>query len=134
MNQIRKNLKPIIASILLIAVLAVMVIIYTQLKPQGTVGAKEVAIDIVIPDEETKEFTLSTDAEFLRQALQEENLINGTESEYGFFIKEVNGRIANDSNQEWWCITKNDEEILFGVDEIAIKDGDHYEITLTVGY
>lgn len=134
MIQKKNYVQVIIASILFVAIIAAMVIMYLQLKPLSTQGSKKVVIDIIIPDEETKEITLNTDTEFLRQALQEKNLIKGTESEYGLFISEVNGRIADASKQEWWCITKSGEQVLYGVDEVAINDGDHYEITLTVGY
>ncbi len=130
-----KNFKgSLLALAALVLLVIAMVLVYNQFKPKPIEGAKEVAVEVIIPDEETKEFTLHTDAEYLRQALEEANLIKGTESEYGLFIKEVNGHAANDANQEWWCITKGGQQINNGVDTIAIADGDHYEITLMVGY
>lgn len=97
-------------------------------------ATKKVLIEVVIPDQETQEFTLSTKADTLRQALDEENLIQGSDSEYGFYITGVTGRIADDNNQEWWCITKGGEEIFYGVNDIMIEDGDKYELTLMIGY
>jgi len=134
MNQKKNFVKAIIAAVLLLAIVAVMALIYTQVKPQGSEGSKKVVIEVIIPEEETKEFTLKTDAEFLRQALEEEKLVKGIDSEYGLYITEVNGRVVNEANQEWWCITKDGEQLLYGVDQIVINDGDHYEITLTVGF
>lgn len=78
--------------------------------------------------------TISTDAEFLRGALEQENLIAGDESQYGLFVKTVNGITADDANQEWWCFTKGGETLFTGVDTTPIADGDKFEITLTVGY
>lgn len=130
-NNVRRSL---IAFGVLIVLAIVMLIAYFQLRPTGSTGKKEIEVEVIIPEKENEEFTLHTNAEFLRQALEEAELVKGIESEYGLFITEVNGRVADDTKQEWWCITKNKENVNYGVDEIAINDGDHYEITLTVGY
>jgi hypothetical protein len=134
MKQNKNFMKPLIACAALAVVIIAMLLVYTQFKPDTTKGAKELTIEVVIPDEETQEFTLNTDAEYLRQALEESNLIKGSESEYGLFITEVNGRVVDDTKQEWWCITKEGAQVNNGVDTIAIMDGDKYEITLTVGF
>lgn len=134
MGQNKNFLKPLIAIIVLSAVVVIMLTVYYQQKTPASQGAKKIVVEVVIPDEKTKEFTIQTDAENLRQALEEESLIKGNESEYGLFITEVDGRVASDANQEWWCITKGGEAVFDGVDMILINDGDHYEITLTVGY
>ena len=134
MNQKSSKKSLIILSIILLLVIAGFVTIYAMTKPKGTEGAKEITVDVVVADQETKEFVLHTDSEYLRGALEEADLVSGTESEYGLFIKEVNGITVNDDNQEWWCVTQDGEQLMYGVDEIAIADGDHYELTLTVGY
>ncbi len=134
MKQNKNLLKGLLGVVIMALLVVVLWMVYNQFKPQTAEGAKEVVIEVVIPEEENKEFTLNTDAEFLRQALEEENLIKGSESEYGLFITEVNGRAVNEANQEWWCVTKNGEDVFTGVDTTPIMDGDHYELTLTVGY
>ncbi len=134
MNQNKNLLKPFIACAALAVVIIVMLMVYNQFKPETNQGAKEITIEVVIPEEETEVFTLHTNAEYLRQALEEVNLIKGSESDYGLFITEVNGHISDDTNQEWWCITKEGAQVNNGVDTIAIADGDKYEITLTVGF
>jgi hypothetical protein len=131
----KKNLSKSIIAFCVLAVIAVlMVVAYKQFMPKGQEGSKKVVVSVVIPEEKTKDFTLHTDAEFLRQALQEKDLIQGSESQYGFYITEVNGRAADDANQEWWCITKSGETVNTGVDQTPLADGDHYELTLMVGY
>jgi len=134
MKQNKNVLKSLIAFGIMAIIVVVMLIAYNQFKPQGEKGSKEIVVEVVIPEEETKEFTLHTDAEFLRQALEEETLITGSESEYGLFITEVNGRVVDDTKQEWWCVTKDGEDVFTGVDATPISDGEHYEITLTIGY
>lgn len=134
MKQNKNVLKSLIAFGIMAVIVLVMLIAYNQFKPQGEKGSKKIVVEVVIPEEESKEFTLNTDAEFLRQALEEKNLIKGSESEYGLFITEVNGRTVDDTKQEWWCVTKDGEDVFTGVDATPIADGDHYEITLTIGY
>lgn len=75
-------------------------------------------------------FSLKTDAEYLRQALEEISLIQGAESSYGFFITTVNGVTADDAKREWWRLSKDGEELVTGVDTTPIQDGERYEITL----
>ena len=106
-------------------------------KQETQQGAKTITVDIVTPAGDTtntKTVTIHTDAEYLRGALDEQKLIEGTESEYGIYIKTVDGITANEENQEWWCITKGGETLFTGADTTPIADGDHFELTLTVGY
>jgi hypothetical protein len=134
MMQNKKLLKSVLAFAIIALLAVIMLIAYDKFKPESVKGAKEIVVEVVIPEEDNKEFTLYTDAEYLQQALEEEELIKGTDSEYGLFITEVNGRVANDTNQEWWCITKNGEDVFTGAGETPIVDKDHFEITLTIGY
>ena len=76
----------------------------------------------------------ATAVEYLRGALEQEALIAGEESDYGLFVKTVDGVTADDANQEWWCFTKGGEMLETGVDSTPIADGDTFEITLTQGY
>ena len=134
MKQNRRLLLGILGIVAMLIIAAALWLVYNNFKPETVKGAKEIIVDVVIPEEETEVFTLHTDAEFLSQALEEEKLIVGAESDYGLFITEVNGRKADDAKQEWWCITKGGEDVYTGADTTPIADGDHYELTLTVGY
>lgn len=131
----KKNTTKSIVAVAILAILVVVLgLVYNHFKPKTVEGSKTVTVEVIIPEEETKEFTLYTDAEYLRQALDEEKLIEGSESEYGFFITSVNGRVADSAKEEWWCITKGGEEVYTGVNETPIQDGDTYELTLKVGF
>lgn len=134
MKEKKNRLKPIIAIALVAFVAIIMLFVYNQFKPQGAKGSKEIVIEIVLPEEDSKEFTLHTDAEFLRQALDEEQLVKGSESTYGFYITEVNGRAADSAKEEWWSLSKDGAYVETGVDMTPLADGDHYELTLMQGY
>ena len=74
------------------------------------------------------------DARFLRGALEQEKLVSGSESQYGLFITSADGETADDSKQQWWCVTKGGEQVNTGVDTTPIADGETYELTLKTGY
>ena len=120
------------------AVLLVLVVgallLWQHFKPQAQEGGKTITVAVVHGDGSTKEFAISTDAETLRAALEEKNLIEGTESEYGLYVETVDGETADYSaNESWWRITKDGVDTS-SVDATMIADGDHYEITYTIGY
>ena len=96
--------------------------------------AAEITVKVIHGDGSEKEFPISTTAENLGDALVEEGLVEGEESSYGLFITTVDGETADDSNQEWWCLTKGGEMWNYGADSTEISDGDTFELTLTVGY
>lgn len=131
--QQKKWLGLVIGFVVLALVVAAVAVIYVQTRPEPEVGDKTITVKIVYDEVDTA-VEINTDAEYLRAALEEKDLIKGDESEYGLFIKEVNGRKADDAKQEWWCITKGSETVMTGVDTTPIADGDTFEVTLMVGY
>lgn len=131
MKKSKFNPKPIIAFCILAVLIAGILLVYYQFKPKAVEGSKKITVAVIIPEEETKEFTIYTNAEYLSQALEDENLIKGKKSTYGLFITEVNGRAIDSSKNEWWQLSKDGEMLNTGADQTPIADGDHYEITLS---
>ncbi len=107
---------------------------WRALSPKPAEGAKTIAVQVIHKDESKREFSISTDEEYLRGALEQQDLIEGEESDYGLFVKTVDGESVDDANQEWWRFTKGGEMLNTGVDSTPIADGESYEITFTVGY
>lgn len=130
----KKTRNIIIAVAVLLVLVAAAVGVYMHFAPQPQEGAKTINVTVVHGDESQKDFTYNTDAETLREALEPEGLIAGDESEFGLFVKTVDGETADDSLQQWWCVTKGGEMTETGVDGIMIADGDNYEFTLTTGW
>ena len=128
------NKKKIIAVAVLLVLVAAAIVAYVCLKPSGAEGGKTITVQVIHGDGTQKDFTITTDAEFLRGALEQEGLVQGSESEYGLFVTAVDGETVDDSQQQWWCFTKGGEMLMTGVDTTPIADGDHFEITLTEGY
>ena len=133
MNTCRTRAVFVRFSALFLAVLIAAMALTGCGKTETQAGSKTITVDIVMSDGTTTK-TISTDAEYLRGALEQEELIAGEESQYGLFVKTVNGYTVDDSKQEWWCFSKGGEALFSGVDDTPIADGDKFEITLTVGY
>jgi hypothetical protein len=91
-------------------------------------------VSVVYEDATTEDFAITTTATTLRAALEAEGLIAGTESEYGLYVQTVNNITADESLQQWWCLTKGGEMWNNGVDTTEISDGEQYELTLTTGW
>ena len=135
MNEQKKsNKKILIAAAVLIAAIAVMLGVYFAARPAAQSGGKSIGVSVVLLEGDPSEYTISTDEEYLRGALESIDLIEGSESEYGLFVTTVNGVTVDDSKQQWWCFTQDGEMLMTGVDTTPIADGDHFEITLTEGY
>lgn len=128
-----KNKKTLIAVIVLIVAVILAGVAWMVWKPTGTAGSKAIVVEVITDDSE-KEYKIKTDSEFLRGALEEAELVEGSESEYGLFVTGVAGITADDSKQQWWCFTKGGEDLFTGVDDTPIADGDAFEITLKTGY
>lgn len=142
MDQNKKPLnKKLIAGVVaLIAVIAILLGVYLKNRQPATSGSKTITVsvfDTVGSTEASNTATITTDEEYLRGALEQEDSgisISGSESEYGLFVTTVDGVTADDSKQQWWCFTKGGEMLNTGVDSTPIADGDTFEITLTEGY
>ena len=60
--------------------------------------------------------------------------MDGESGEYGLFITTVDEETADDSKQQWWCITKGGEQVTTSADQTPVSDGDAFELTLKEGY
>ena len=132
-NKKPMNKKVLWGVVALVAAVVVLLGAYFLTKPGTANGAKTITVEVVLP-ESSETTTITTEAEFLRGALEQEGMIEGSESEYGLFVTSVNGIAADDAKQQWWCFTKGGEMLNTGVDSTPIADGDAFEITLTEGY
>ena len=135
MEKTKKSQKPvIIAAIVFVVLLAAALVAWKMTAPKGTEGAKAYTFAVVDAEGEETVHKLTTDEEMLGDALMNEGLLEGEEGEYGLYVKSVGGITADESNQEWWCLTKGGEAVMTGVDSTPVEDGAAYEFTLTVGW
>ena len=97
-------------------------------------GSKSITIEVVNKAEENTNYELKTDAEYLRQAMEEaEGLtFSGTESEYGMMVETVNGEKADyNIDGAYWGFYVNGEYCNNGIDTQPVEDGDVFSIVYT---
>ena len=127
--QKKKTLIIVCAAVVLVAA---MLAVWFAFGPKGTAGQKAIGVTVVYADATTfdkllllqclaQKFRVGREAEFI-------------ESQYGLYVKTVNGVTADEAKEEWWCFTKDGEDVMTGVDSTPVADGDHFEITLKTGY
>lgn len=90
-------------------------------------GSTQFAFTVVDQDGNETQFEIHTDKETVGDALLEVGLIAGDESEYGLYVKTVNGITADyDSDGVYWAFYVNDEYATSGVDTTPITEGESY--------
>ena len=131
----KKQTKILLIAVAVIAVLAAAFFaLYLRYLPQATAGEKQLVLTVVHGDSTEKDFALNTQGEYLSDALLEADLIQGEEGAYGFYVTQVDGETADESQEQWWCLTQDGETCNTGVSQTPISDGDHFEFTLTTGW
>lgn len=118
----------------LVLAAAVLFGVWYTSRPATQPGDKTITVGVIHADASQKTFTLSTNEEYLAEALVEGEVVENNQESFGLYILTADGETANEGNQEWWCITKGGERMNTGASETPIADGDAYELTFTVGY
>ena len=95
-------------------------------------GSKTITVTVTA-EEQTVTFTLHTDAETLEEAMVENELVDGDESEYGLYIKYVNGIRADYTKDGgyYWSLTKDGKTTDYGAGSATVADGDVYGFVRT---
>lgn len=133
MSSKSKKVIGVSAVVVLVALLVTVFFVFREAPVQGS---KSVVIEVVNKAEETKEYSLKTDAEFLKQAMEEAEGLEfvGSEGPYGLMVTEVNGELAEyNTNGAYWSFYVNDEYCNYGIDQQPVNDGDTFKIVYTVG-
>ena len=130
----KKQTKIILGVVALAVVVGLLLGVYFATRPETSQGAKTLTVTVIHGDESEKVFTLHTDAEYLAEALVEGKVVEDNQTEFGLYILTADGETADESQQQWWCVTKAGEPVTVGASELPIADGDEYELTFTVGY
>lgn len=96
-------------------------------------GSKTVVVEVKAEDQLIT-FTVHTDKNTVGEALLEHDLIAGEESEYGLYVKTVNGIVADyDTDQAYWAFYIDGEYAMSGVDTTEITEGATYQLAYAKG-
>lgn len=92
-------------------------------------GNGSIKFDFVVSDIDGSQtgFEIHTDKTTVGDALAELGLIEGEKSEYGLYVKTVNGiTLDYDNDGAYWAFYTGDDYALSGVDSTAAEDGEKY--------
>ncbi len=128
------NKKKVIGIVAFILLVVALVAAYFIFRPGTSAGDKSITIEVVNSKQETTSYDVDTDAEFLRQAMEEADGLefSGEEGEYGIMLSTVNGETADfEKDGAYWSVMVNGEYGNYGIDQQPIVDGDVYQIVYT---
>lgn len=132
MKEAKKtNKKLIIGIAALVALIAVFAIVFFLFRPKTEQGAKFITIEVVDNNAASVVYDVHTDAEYLRQAMEEADGLDfsGSESEYGMMVETVNGVTADwNVDQSYWGFYVNGDYCNYGIDSQPVADGDAFRI------
>lgn len=118
----------------LVAVMAIVAMIFCMCACQADEKQpveKEITVTVVYADKTQKKFDITTEAENLGDALFEAELVTEEEHKTGFYISIDGVRADYTLDKAWWCFTKGGEMAAEGANDLAIADGENFEITYT---
>jgi hypothetical protein len=127
--------KKILAIALVAVLIASLALVYVAYSEKAVAGQKNITIEVVMPDETSSVYEVSTDAEYLLGAMEEADglTFEGEDGAYGFSINVINGVAADlNSGTAYWGFFVNDEYCNYGVSQQPIEDGDNFSIVYTV--
>ena len=134
-NAKKSNKKVVIGIIALVVLIAALAGVYFAFSAKPVEGSKAITIEVVNGAQESTVYDVHTDAEYLRQAMEEADglAFSGTESEFGLMVDTVNGERADSTlDGAYWSFSVNGEYCNYGIDSQPVLDGDAFAITYTL--
>lgn len=94
-------------------------------------GAHSFTLEIKDAEGKAVTATINTDEETVGAALSKLDIIQGEQSEYGLYVKVVNGITADyDKDQTFWAFYVDGASSQTGVDMTAVTDGSVYTLAV----
>lgn len=85
----------------------------------------------VTTDDGTKTYKVLTDKKTVGEALLDNGLIAGDESEFGLYVKKVDGIVADyDTTKTYWAFYVDGQYAMSGADTTEIEEGKIYEFRI----
>ena len=130
----KKHTKLVLASTVLLAVIALFAALYLISRPDAVSGEKSIAVQVVHGDKQLQIFTFNTEKEYLGDLLLSEGLIKGDPGPYGLYITEVDGEVADYSKgKSYWALFVGEDYATQGIDQTALVDGAIFKLVYTRG-
>jgi len=129
-----KRVLSLILCMVLIAAMALFSGCSGKDEPVADVSTKSFTFIVVDADGNEETFEVTTDADTVGEALLDEGLIAGEESQYGLYVKTVNGLTVDyDRDGAYWSFYVDGEYAMSGADTTEIEDGQTYSFKVEKG-
>ena len=127
----KKSLKIVLGVVGVVVLIAALVAVWMIFGAKPQAGAKEITIEVINKSQESTVYEVKTDAEYLRQAMEEAEGL--TFSGEGTMVDTVNGERADyNLDGAYWGFNVNGTYCNYGVDEQPVMDGDAFSIVYTL--
>ena len=114
----------------LVAVVAILVVVFIKFGPKTQKGAKNITIEVVNEAGTSTNYNVNTDAEYLQQAMDEAEGLT-YEANAGM-VEKVNDEAAIWADTgAYWAFYVNGDYCQFGIAEQPVADGDAFQIVFT---
>lgn len=132
----KKSKKGLLIALAIVAVLAIGAALWFALgSGSGRPGESlRLTVEVIHKDGSSREFALETEKRTLGDALVEGKVVEDNQGPYGLYILTADGETADADREEWWSISKDGEPLTVGAGEQPIAEGEHYELTFSVGF
>lgn len=92
---------------------------------------KSITVSVTLDGGEVKEYSISTEADTLGDALFAEGLVTEKEHKAGFYTEICGVKTDFQADGSWWCIMQDGEMTSVGMNDLALSNGDRYEIVFS---
>lgn len=127
----KKKLPILIGAIVLVALLVGALFLWKGLSAKPQEGNKAIIFEVVLQDGTSTSYRLTTEKEYLAEALAEAKLVEYTPDGLYNTIGGVTADWSKD--QGWWNIKKDGVALNIGMNDQPIADGEHYEAVYSNG-
>lgn len=128
--------KIVISAIVLAVLIAAFALLYGKFSAKSTAGDKAIVIEVVDESGNSTEYDVDTDAEYLKDAMDDlaeaddSFSFSGKDGGYGLMVQVINDKQAiYEEDGAYWALYVNGEYGQYGVTEQPVTDGDTYTWT-----
>ena len=120
--------KKILSAVLCFVLIAAMALTFASCGVNGGQnGEKTFTFTVVTLDGNETSEEITTDKQYVGEALIDQGIIEGENGDYGLYVKKVNGIVADyEVDGTYWAFYINGEYAMTGVDKTEIKNGETY--------
>lgn len=139
METRKSDRKIIMGAVALVVMIAAFLVIFNIFREKPVKGSKAITLEVFNQENRTSEYQVQTDAEFLRQVMEEAEgegfTFEGEEGDYGFTLYTINGETHNwNMDGSYWAVYVNGEYCQYGIESQPVRDGDVYRFEYTPPY